>query len=161
MSRFRVTVVAPADRREQFPRGSRILQDLAGQLAVRLDPQHPLPGIHRDELGRAYFELSTEEVDRVEQILEAGGRAGYTRLTTPDDSLGEPGENCGNIAGPVQPSVCPNRGFHEIAPCPVCGRLHSRTHYEKLSGSLLLCPTLDGGLRHRVRLAFNDPMFNN
>jgi len=80
-------------------------------------------------------------------------------LTETEDPLAEACRDCGNIAGPVQPPVCPNCGFRDIGPCPVCGVLNSRQDHEDVRGSLFYCPTRNNGSRHQVRLMFDEPMF--
>ena len=62
--------------------------------------------------------------------------------------------NCGNVAGEVQPPVCPNCGFRDISPCPNCHRPISRTEYIQLD-KIFRCPACNT----RVRLHFNDPLF--
>jgi hypothetical protein len=53
---------------------------------------------------------------------------------------GEPCLNCGHIAGPVTPSVCPNCRFREIAPCPQCHQEVARQEYISVAGDLYRCP---------------------
>ena len=95
---------------------------------------------------------------RSSRRLTRNAHAAYTELTETEESIGEPCQDCGNIAGPVQPPVCPNCEFRDIGPCPVCGVLHSRQEYEEVRGDVCICPTRNNGTRHRVRLMFNDPL---
>ena len=160
MPRFRVTVIEPPDRAEQLRRASRIRQDLIERIGVRLDPECPLPGVHRDERARAYLEFAADDLDAVRRLLHEAGHDAYAELSEPREPLGEACADCGNVAGPVLPATCPNCGFHDISRCPICGELHPRPRYERISGDLFRCPTAREGLRHRVRLAFNEPLFN-
>ena len=126
---------------------------------VWVDPEYPLQGVHRDREGRAYFEFAAENRETISDVLNRGGHDAYTRLRETDDHLGDRCQDCGNIAGPIQPPECPNCGFVDIEKCPVCHQWHSRQQYERIGrGNLFYCPTRDGH-RHRVRLSFNEPMF--
>src|SRR5262249_49627209 len=133
---------------------------LIEQAPVRLDPKHPLPGTHRDEQGQAYFELATDDLNHVREVLEHAGHFPYAAITEPQSPPGDSCANCGNVAGAILPAVCPNCGFEVCPPCPVCGIVNPRQSYDKVPGSLFLCPTPLDELRHRVRLTFHEPMFN-
>lgn len=158
MPRFRIRIVNVADRIEQVQCAIRVREDLIRQAPVWLDPEHPLEGVHRDLTGRAYLELAADNREIISAVLTRNAHAAYTELTETEESIGEPCQDCGNIAGPVQPPVCPNCEFRDIGPCPVCGVLHSRQEYEEVRGDVCICPTRNNGTRHRVRLMFNDPL---
>ncbi len=160
MHRFRITITNSPDRAEQLRLASRIRQELIERTRVSLASDYPLPGVHRDEQGRAYLEFATNDLNRIRQVLHEGGHDQHAALSEPRDPLGEPCASCGNVAGPVLPAICPNCGFREITPCPVCQQLNPRSSYEHVSGNLFLCPTPLEGARHRVRFTYNEPMFN-
>jgi DNA-directed RNA polymerase subunit RPC12/RpoP len=112
-------------------------------------------GTHRDEDGRAYFEFATQYLDEVHRVLERYGHADQVDVGESPQAMGEPCQNCGNIAGAVCPSVCPNCGFRDVSPCPTCGEEISRQSYLRYGDSLFRCPNC----RSRVALRFNEPMF--
>ena len=63
--------------------------------------------------------------------------------------------NCGNVAGEVQPTVCPTCRFRDVTRCPSCNTEVSRQLYIPIAGDLFRCPICN----ERVRLRFNNPMF--
>ncbi len=65
--------------------------------------------------------------------------------------------NCGNVAGPILPTVCPNCRFRDIAACPYCNEEVARQSYLPINGNVFMCPKC----QHRVRLAMHDPLFNS
>jgi hypothetical protein len=158
MSRYRIRIVNVADRAEELAYANRVREALIERAEVWLDPDHPLQGVHRDTEGHAYFEFAAENRATLSNVLYRNGQEDRTELTETNEPLGKPCQNCGNIAGPVQPPECPNCGFLEIGRCPVCGELNSLQNYERISGNLYYCPTRRNGTRHRVRLVFNEPM---
>jgi hypothetical protein len=160
MPRIRTTIVNMDDREEQLRRAFRVRQDLIENLRVYLDPEYPLQGVHRDDQKRAYFEVAADRVDAIRELLHARGYDDHTEVSVPDHPNGEGCANCGNIAGPKLPPVCPNCGFRDIAPCPIGGAEVAREDYRKIAVSLFECPDPKGAGAHRVRLAFNDPLFH-
>ena len=122
MPRIRTTIVNTNDRKEQRRRAFRVRQDLIDNLPVYLDPDSPLEGVHSDDQRRAYFEVAADQIDAIRAVLHDRGHDGYTEVSIPERPNGEPCVNCGNIAGPKLPAVCPNCGFRDIAPCPICRR---------------------------------------
>ena len=160
MPRIRVTIQNTPDRAEQLRLADRARDLLIDRVPVRLDREHPLQGIHRDEQGQAYFEFATDDIGAVRQLLGQAGQFPFATVTEPQARHGEACANCGNVAGEVLPAVCPNCGFQDISPCPVCHRSNPRSLYERVSGKLFRCPTALDGVRHRVKLGFNEPLFN-
>jgi hypothetical protein len=160
MPRIRTTIVNTDDRKEQLRRAFRVRQDVIENLDVFLDPEYPLQGVHRDDRQRAYFEVAADRADAVRELLRAQGHDRYTEVSVPNHPNGEPCVNCGNIAGPKLPPVCPNCGFRDIASCPICDADVARQDYRKIAGSLFECPDPEGKGIHRVRLAFHDPLFH-
>jgi hypothetical protein len=161
MPRYRIRIVDVPDRTDQLRQAIRLRGDLIEHAEVWLDPDHPLQGVHRDLEGYPYFEFAAENRESIERVLSRNGYSAYAELTEPKDPLGEPCQNCGNVAGPTSPPQCPNCGFVDISSCPICGERNSRQEYEQISGSLYYCPTRSpDGARHRVRLVYNEPMFN-
>jgi hypothetical protein len=55
MPRIRTTIINTDDRKEQLRRAFRVRQDMIENLAVFLDPEYPLQGVHRDDRQRAYI----------------------------------------------------------------------------------------------------------
>ena len=159
MTRLRITILNAPDRREQLRLASRVRSDDIENLHVHLDVEHPIRGIHRDVKNRPYFEFLAKSEDNVQELLREHCHSDYTEVTTSEASNGDACANCGNIAGPVLPPVCPNCGFRDIDPCPICGTESPRALYQKVTGSLFICPDRRDGV-HKVRLLFNDPMFN-
>lgn len=161
MPRIRLTIANGRDTTEQLRVAMRLRQRVIDSAPVQVDPRFPLQGMHRNAAGRPYFEFQTANAAAVSEVIGRNEFANQVELTETEEPLGEPCANCGNIAGPIQPAVCPNCGFHEISPCPICGVQNAKAMYERIAGDLFFCPTkaADGG-RHRVRLLFNDPMFN-
>jgi hypothetical protein len=158
MPRYRIRIANVIDRTEQVRLAYRVRENLIEHAQVWVDSEHPLQGVHRDTAGHAYLEFAAENRGTISDVLNRGPLVGFTELRETDDPLGEACQDCGNIAGPVQPPVCPNCGFRDIGPCPVCGVLHSRHDYVEVGGNLFYCPTRNNGTRHRVRLMFNDPL---
>ena len=62
--------------------------------------------------------------------------------------------NCGNVSGPILPTVCPNCQFRDISPCAICGQEIPRPTYVSIYADLYRCPICD----HQVRLRLNSPM---
>jgi hypothetical protein len=158
MPRTRITITGDGDRREQLRMASRIRRRAVEGLNPRLDPKNPLNGIHRNRDGEPYFEFDAEDPDAVRSLMSAHELGHAIVVTNPTEPLGEACANCGNIAGTVLPTVCPNCGFRDIDPCPICGGEVPRRDYRR-SGSVFICPNRIDGHYHRVRLAFNEPMF--
>ena len=153
--RIRVTVTGTDDRAGSFRIATRLQELIWGCVPVSTDPVHPVRGIHRDEQGRAYFEFVTESVGAVRRVAEEADLTGRVAVGENPPLPGEECSNCGNIAGPAQPAVCPNCGFRDISDCPNCHHPISRQAYEPVGGNLFRCPHC----RTRVRLAYSNPMF--
>ncbi len=119
MHRYRIRIVNVPDRADQLRRATRLRGDLIDHAEVWLDPDHPLQGIHRDLEGHSYFEFAAENRKAIDRVLAGDGYSAYAELTEPKDPLGEPCQNCGNVAGPILPPQCPNCGFVDISCCPV------------------------------------------
>ena len=156
MSRIRITVRGTGDRTEDLQRASRVRQDLWAHSPVEIDPDSPLHGTHRDEAGRAYFEVATSFPDQVRRVLREYHHEEQVELTEHPGPLGQECINCGNVAGRLAPPRCTNCGFLDISNCPVCDHSVSRQEYEQIVGDLFRCPRCQS----RVRLRFNEPMFN-
>ena len=161
MPRYRIKIINVEDRTEQLRRANRVREDLIEHADIWADPEHTLHGVHRDAQGCPYFEFAAENREAISEVLNRRHHDAYTQLSETDEPLGEPCQECGNIAGRVLLPECPNCGFHDIERCPVCGQLSSRQDYEKISGNFFYCPTRQNGLRHRVRLIFNEPMIRS
>jgi hypothetical protein len=153
---MRLTVKQSVTRADDLRLAANVRQNLWAHAAVEMDPDNPLHGTHRDEQGRAYFEFSTASSEDVRRILQEQPYAEQIELTEAHETVGEACENCGNIAGPVLPTVCPNCHFRDISPCPNCRQEIPRQCYPRVQGALFQCPHCG----QRVRLRFNEPMFH-
>jgi hypothetical protein len=152
--RMRLTVKPTAVRVRDLRTAADLRRDLWAHSPVEVDPDHPLFGTHLDEDGRTYFEFATEFPELVRRVIEQRHYADKVELIEAPPLPGEECANCGNVAGPARPTVCPNCQFRDISPCPVCGKEVSRQSYARVSGDLFRCPNC----KHRVRLRFNNPM---
>lgn len=153
--RIRVTVKDRGDRTDDLRVAARVRGALWAHSPLEVDPDNPLHGTHRDSSGRAYFEFLTNLRAPVDQVLQQQKFADLVDVSEVNERLGEACQNCGNIAGPTLPPVCPNCGFRDVSECPVCHHEISRQDYMLLSGTLFRCPNC----HNRVRLRFNEPMF--
>lgn len=153
--RMRITVRPTGDRTNDLRIADRVRRDLWARSPVEIDPDNPLRGTHRDMQGRAYFEFRTDDPNAVRQVLHDDGHAGSVVVEEVHEPVGQPCLNCGNVAGPVLPTVCPNCHFRDISACPICHEEVPREDYAPLIGDIFRCPRC----RNRVRLRFNEPMF--
>lgn len=152
---MRVTVKSTGDRVGELRTAANLRRDLWTHSPVEVDPDHPLNGTHRDEDGRAYFEFATEVPDQIRRVIEQYHCTDQVELTESPALPGEECANCGNVAGPALPTVCPSCEFRDISPCPMCGEEISRQSYTRITGDLFRCPHC----KNPVRLRFNSPMF--
>src|SRR5438105_4263920 len=106
--RMRVTIKAQADRASELRTAVDVRRDLWAHSPVEVDPDHPLPGTHRDKVGRAYFEFATEFPEVVRRVIEEYKYTDKVELTESPELPGEECASCGNVAGPELPTVCPN-----------------------------------------------------
>jgi hypothetical protein len=153
--RMRVTIKSKDDRASDLRVAANVRRDLWAHSPVEVDPDHPLHGTHRDQDGRAYFEFATEFPDEVHRVIKEYKYTDEVELSQTPTLPGEECANCGNVAGPLRPTVCPNCQFRDISPCPICSTEVSRQSYTLISGDLFRCPHC----KNRVRLRFNNPMF--
>ena len=162
--RMRVTVSSSADRRVDLKVASAAKAKLFVQAPIWEDPEYPLQGIHRDYERRCYFEFATDHPQQLRQLV--AGLPSAARITVSENPPppGEGCENCGNVSGPVLPSVCPNCDFRDIAPCPNprCPRSEvPRREYIRLGANLganvFRCPACNS----RVCFRYNEPMFRS
>jgi hypothetical protein len=91
----------------------------------------------------------------VKRVLGDYGHAERVDMQQVHEPVGQACQNCGNVAGPVLPTVCPNCRFRDISACPVCHEEVPRETYARIGGDLFRCPHC----HNRVRLRFNEPMF--
>jgi hypothetical protein len=152
---MRITVKPTGRRTDDVRIAADLRRDLWTQVPVEIDPDNPLQGTHRDEDGRAYFEFSTRSPDEVARVLQECGYADRVEVQEAQGPVGPACQNCGNVAGPVLPTVCPNCGFRDISPCPVCHLEVPRQLFTRITGDLFRCPRC----HNQVRFRFNDPMF--
>ena len=153
--RMRVTIRTQDDRVSELRNAASVRRDLWSHSPVEVDPDHPLHGTHRDQDGRAYFEFATELPKEVHRVIEEYKYADMVELSEKPTLPGEECANCGNVAGPERPTVCPNCQFRDITPCPLCSEEVSRQLYIPISGDLFRCPHC----KKQVRLRYNNPMF--
>lgn len=153
--RMRATVRPTGDRVAELRTAASFRRDLWAHSPVEVDPDQPLYGTHRDKDGRAYFEFATEFANEVRRVVNEYGYSDKVQLTETSELPGEECANCGNVAGTVRPTVCPNCQFRDISACPKCGREVSRQSYARIQADLFRCPNC----KNQVRLRFNSPMF--
>jgi hypothetical protein len=153
--RIRITVKPTGSRADDLRIATEVRQCLWQHAPMEVVPGQPFQGIHRDEKERPHFIFATTNREEMLQVLDKYGYADRVELTDANEILGEACENCGNIAGPILPAVCPNCHFQEISACPVCDRLIPPKSYIKVRGRLFKCPEC----RSRVRMRYNDPQF--
>jgi hypothetical protein len=152
--RIRITVRDRGNRSDDLRVAAEVRRALWAHSPLQVDPDNPLHGTHRNEAGRAYFEFLTNDRAAVDKVLREHDFADVVDVTEAHEELGEACLNCGNITGPVLPSVCPNCSFRDISPCPYCNSEVPRQRYIRQGGNLFRCPHC----RNRVRLQFNDPV---
>jgi hypothetical protein len=157
MTRIRITIPKSGDPAAELQYATQLQQMLLKQAPVWLDPDYPLRGIHRDLESRAYLEFATDQLDEVQRILREHSYENRVAVTESHEPLGQECINCGNIAGPFLPTVCPSCHLRDISPCPSCGQEVSRDQYVREGGDWFRCPNC----RHRVRLRFNEPVFRS
>jgi hypothetical protein len=145
---MRATVTRKGDRVGELRTVEDLRQDLRARIEVESDPEHPLYGIHRDGSGRAYFEFATKSPAEVREVVKQERYNHDVELTETPPLPGEECENCGNVAGPLLPTVCPNCHFRDISACPICTHEVSRELYIRISGDVFRCPHC----KNRVRL---------
>jgi predicted RNA-binding Zn-ribbon protein involved in translation (DUF1610 family) len=139
---------------EDLRLADEIRQVLRAHARIETDRENPLRGTHRDVNAKAYIEFSTPDPDEIRRVLAEHGYAAEVELGETNDAIGLACQNCGNIAGPVLPPVCPSCEFRDIAPCPACGKDVPRQSYKRISGNLFSCPNCE----NLVRLRFNEPI---
>src|SRR5438067_6701065 len=105
--RYRITIKKSGNRSADMQMSADLRRLLWPLPIVSLDADYPLEGAHRDEGGQVYIEFATEQPDEIRRVLSESGFLDRVELTESREPLGDPCMNCGNIAGPVRPSVCP------------------------------------------------------
>jgi hypothetical protein len=118
--RIRITVLPTGDRTNDLRVADSVRRNLWAHSPVEIDPDNPLHGTHRDANGRAYFEFSSQYPDEVRRLLDEHGHAGRVEVRAVHEPVGQACQNCGNVVGPVLPTVCPNCHFRDISACAVC-----------------------------------------
>ncbi|MBW3540858.1 MAG: hypothetical protein KY476_11355 [Planctomycetes bacterium] len=152
MPRIRLTVRRnPDEPADDLRYAARVRRDLWAHAPVELDPDGRVHGTQRDADRNVYFELATELLPEVQRVLERLGHSDRVSVAIAEEPIGEACQNCGSIAGPVLPTVCPTCGHRDIDPCPNCGSEVPRQEYAGLSGDLFQCPIC----HQRVRLRIN------
>lgn len=145
----------PDDPADDLRTAAQIRRDLWAHSPVEVDPDSPRHGTRRDADLNAYFEFATNYRDEVDRILERfGGRAAASVVT---EEAGPECANCGAVAGPVLPSVCPTCRFRDISPCPHCNQEVARQAYLPVRGDRFKCPTCGRG----VTFHLHEPLFDD
>ncbi len=158
MTKVRITIKHnPIDAADDLRIAARVRRDLWARSRVEIVPDSPTHGTHRDADRNAYFEFATDYPDEVQRVIKEFGHAARASVATVTDSSGPECASCGNIAGPILPTVCPTCDFRDISPCPCCRQEVPRQSYLPVSGDLFKCPECD----HRVRLQMSDPLFDS
>ena len=156
MPHYRLTITPIGDPAAELRTAMAVRHDLYAAAPITLPPDRPTAATFRDAQGRAYFEFATDRPSEVERVLAERHHAGRVALAASDELPGPACENCGNVAGAVLPTVCPNCAFRDISPCPHCGTEVPRQQYVRDVADIYRCPACD----HRVRFSFNRPMFD-
>jgi hypothetical protein len=154
-TRLRVTIAPGADGAEELRYAARVRRDLWAHSPVDVDPDDPRNATYRDAERRPYFELTTDLPQEVRRVIREYGHEDRVTLTEVEEEPGPECLNCGNVVGPVFPTVCPNCEMREISPCPYCGQEVPRQNYIPVSGDLFICPEC----RSRVRVQTNPEQF--
>jgi hypothetical protein len=158
MQRIRITIGAKSnDPADDLRYAVRVRQDLWAHSPVEIGLNNPAHGTHRDEQGNAYFEFVTDYLDEVRRVLNDYGHTARAFLSILEGRTGPECVNCGNISGPILPTVCPSCRFRDIEACPSCTTEVSRQSYVRIGGDLFRCPKCN---RH-VRLHFQMNMFDS
>lgn len=89
--RIRATIRSIGDRTEELQTATDLRRALWSRSLVRVDPDHPLQGIHRDEGGRAYLEFATDDPDEVRRVIE---QPDYSNRVELSETPPLPGEEC-------------------------------------------------------------------
>jgi len=153
--RMRATIERLADRGLEFDVVADLRRDLRAHRLIDVDAAEPLRGTHRDLEGRAYFEFATGLPEDARRLIDESAHGAKVTLAESPALPGPECLDCGNVAGPMRPTVCPNCGFREISPCPHCGAEVPRDAYRRIGGATFRCPTC----RKTVDLRFNSEMF--
>jgi len=155
MKRIRVTIRHNPDYpADDLRLAARVRQDLWANSPVEIDMT--AHATHRDGDRNAYFEFNTNYVDEVHRVINENKHGSRASVTVVNEQSGPECLNCGNISGPVQPTVCTNCDLRDISPCPYCKQEVSRQAYISLGSDLFKCPAC----QRRVRLRLNDPLFD-
>lgn len=155
----RITIRVPPDEVQpgrELEIIAKIRRDLYSHGPFEIDPDSSEFSTHRDADGSASFSFVTAHEQLVGEMLR---RLGYRQAAIQSDPAdeNEPCLNCGTLHRRPMPTVCTTCGFRDISACPVCNEEIPRTSYIKLSENLHRCPTC----ATRVRLRFNDPLFES
>jgi hypothetical protein len=157
MKKVRITIAHnAADPADDLRVAAMVRRDLWAHSPVEVDPDSPIHGTHRDKDRNAYFEFATNYPDEVNRVLREYGYTDRAKMHIAEGEVGPECADCGNIAGPVLPTVCPTCGFRDISRCPYCNQEVARQSYLPVAGDLFKCPQCG----HRVRLHIHDPLFN-
>jgi hypothetical protein len=158
MKKIRITVRHnPDDPADDLRIASQIRRDLWAHSPVEVDPDSPKHRTHRNADRSAYFEFATNYPDEVQRIIGEFADTQRVSMSVVKEEDGPECTNCGHVAGPILPSVCPSCGFRDISPCPHCKQEVARQAYLPVSGDLFKCPMC----QHRVRLQVHDPLLDS
>jgi hypothetical protein len=160
MKKIRITINHnQSDPTDDLRIAASIRRDLWAHSPVEVDPDGRVHGTHRDAASNAYFEFVTNYPEEASRVLNEYGYSDRAAVAIVDDEAGPECASCGNIAGPILPTVCPTCHFRDIGPCPYCGEEVPRQKYIQIAGDLFRCPNPE--CEHRVRLRFQDPIFDS
>jgi hypothetical protein len=158
MTKVRITIKHnPIDSADDLRIAARVRRDLWARSPVEIVPDSPTNGTHRDADRNAYFEFATNYPDEVQKVIDAFGYAPRAGVSIVTKDSGPECANCGNITGPVLPTICPTCRFRDISACPYCHQEIARQDYIPMSGDMFRCPVCD----RRVRLRMTDPLFDS
>ena len=87
--RIRITILPTRDRTNDLRIAANVRRDLWAHLSVKIDPDNPLHGTHRDEKECAYFEFSTDDADEVKRVLGKYGHTDHVDLGQVNEPIGQ------------------------------------------------------------------------
>lgn len=158
MPRIRLTIKHNLQHpTEDLRLAARLRSDLWAHSPVEIDPDSRVHGTHRDRGKNAYLEFVTEFPEQVDRVLEEFGYLDSVTKEIIQEEAGEACQNCGNIAGPILPTICPNCRHRDIDSCPNCRVEVPRQEYEKVFGDIFRCPKC----KHRVQLQINPELWKS
>ena len=137
MTKVRITIKHnPTDSADDLRIAARVRRDLGPARPSRLSLTVLHTGHTEIRIRNAYFEFATNYPDEVQKVIDAFGYAPRAGVSIVTEGSGPECTNCGHIAGPVLPTICPTCGFRDISACPYCHQEIARQDYIPMSGDM-------------------------